>query len=591
MARFGMAATLAAGVFGGAIDRTHAQEFMPSKVEVPFDRYYDYKELESWYQRIAAAYPDLVEMREIGKSGQGRSLWVAIVTAPKNRGSADIPAMWIDGNVHGNEIQAGEAVLYSLHYLTRAYGKNERLTRLMDECAFYLLPSQNPDGRQNWFDSVNTSSSSRSNLRPVDDDDDGTADEDGPEDLDGDGSITQMWKQDPNGDFVRSPTDPRVFTRLKPGEKGPPENTWRWLGFEGIDSDGDGQINEDGPGGDDMNRNWPGDWQPNAVQYGAGEFPFSNPEPRAIGRFILEHPNIAGVQSYHNAGGMILRGPGASYRESVYPNDDRQVYDEIARIGEQLLPFYKSMVIYKDLYTVHGGFVNWTAESLGVYSFTNEMWSNAKWFQKDSTDSGSDEQSWLIRDRLQFGQYFTPYKEFDHPYYGKVLLGGLNKWSSRVTPTFMLEEECHRNFAFTVLHAEQMPLLKFGRTEVSLVSDRVWSVTLEVRNDHLMPTRSGIARANKIGEPDLLTVSPGEGATATPVRVVAGGTVRDWFTPQFSPVRDEPDRLQVETIPGRGGRIFRFLIEGPEGLKVAVKYTSDKATDIGRTIELRPTAR
>src|SRR5262245_22372901 len=298
-----------------AFNPASAQENIPAKVEIPFNRYNTYAELEEWLKKIAAAYPNIVELRDIGKSGEGRTLWVAIVNNPATGPHTAKPAMWIDGNVHGNEIQDADAVLYSLSYLTKAQAANPDLTKLLDNYAFYFLPSQNPDGREHWFLDVQNSSSSRSNRRAVDSDRDGLYDEDGPEDLDGDGSITQMWKADPSGRWIRDRNDPRVFVRVADDEKG----EWTPVGSEGIDNDGDGLINEDGPGGDDMNRNWPSDWQPDYVQFGAGLYPFSNPEPRAIGRFFLDRPNIAAVQSYHNAGGMILRGPGASYREGFYP--------------------------------------------------------------------------------------------------------------------------------------------------------------------------------------------------------------------------------------------------------------------------------
>jgi hypothetical protein len=64
-------------------------------------------------------------------------------------------------------------------------------------------------------------------------------------------------------------------------------------------------VNEDGAGGYDMNRNWPADWQPEWIQGGAGPYPLNWPETRAIGDFLLAHPNVAALQSYHNAGGMM----------------------------------------------------------------------------------------------------------------------------------------------------------------------------------------------------------------------------------------------------------------------------------------------
>jgi hypothetical protein len=570
------AAALVVACAGAA---ARAQENIPAKVEIPFNRYYKYVELEEWFKKIAAAYPEIVELREIGKSGEGRSLWVAIVNNPKTGPHTSKPAMWIDGNVHGNEIQASEAVLYSLWYLTKAYGHNPDLTKLLDNYSFYFLPSQNPDGREHWFLDAQTSSTSRTNRRPVDNDRDGLFDEDGPDDLDGDGSITQMWKADPNGRWIRDRNDPRVFIRVADDEKG----EWTYLGQEGIDNDGDGQINEDGPGGDDMNRNWPSDWQPDYVQFGAGLYPFSDPEPRAVGRFIMDHPNIAATQSYHNAAGMILRGPGAAYRENMYPPSDVRVYDEIGHKGEDLLPYYRYLVIYSGLYTVYGGFVNWCAEGLGIFSFTNEMWTESKYFQRDVSNP-DEKRMWLFRDRLQFGQTFTPYHEFDHPQFGKVLIGGLNKWSSRVTPTFMLEEECHRNFGFTMFHADQMPIVRFGRTDVVKgAAPDTWVVTTEVHNDKLIPTRSGVARMKGIGTNDLLTCEP---ASA----VSAAGTLDSWLDQRIDEVRHEPARIQLPGgIPGRSQVIFRYYLTGHAGDKITLRFAAEKAKGIEQVVELKET--
>lgn len=589
MNRHHLLRALAASVCIVAAAPSLAQPHIPSKVEIAWDRYYTYPELVDQVNRIAAAYPDICKVVTIGKSRQGRDLIVAIVNNPATGPDTSKPAMWIDGNVHGNEIQAGEVVVYTLWYLTKAFGNNQQLTTLLDNYAFYLLPSQNPDGRDYWFEGPNTPHSSRSNQRPVDDDQDGLFDEDPPDDLDGDGSITTMWRPDPNGQWVRSRTDPRVFVRLKQGERAADGDAWTNVGSEGIDNDNDGLINEDGPGGDDMNRDWPSDWLPSYVQGGAGQFPLANPETSAIARFILDHPNIAGVQSYHNTGGMILRGPGAGYRESMYTADDRAAYDEIARVGEQMLPHYRSMVIYRDLYTVHGGFVNWTAEGLGIFSFTNEMWSTAKYFYREEGDA--DERQWIWRDRLNFGEVFKDYTEYDHPRYGKVLIGGPNKWASRVTPTFMLEEELHRNFAFTMLHADHMPLLRFGRIETAQFGPGVWSITFELWNDKLIPTRSGVARNNRIGPADLLFCRPaGEpfNRDASSTSVITSGRVSSWLDRQFDAVAHEPGRIQNHAgIPGKSYRIFRFLVKGAAGDQYIIRYESRKAKTVETTVELR----
>lgn len=554
-----------AGLLGGV---AHAQQQIPSKVDVAWNRYYDYTEVTQIVKDLVDAYPDLLTLESLGKSEQGRDLWVVTLNNPKTGKDTDKPAMYIDGNVHGNEIQATETVLYSIWYLTKSYGKVDQLTQLIDRVAFYFVPSQNPDGRDNWFANPNTPHSSRTGQRPTDNDRDGLFDEDGPDDLDGDGSITQMWRFDPNGRYRRNELDPRIIERAPEGVKGELSRA----GQEGIDNDGDGRINEDDSGGYDMNRNWPSDWQPSYIQYGAGEYPFDRPETKAVADFILQHPNIAAGQSFHNAGGMILRGPGASYLRNQYPRQDQRVYDELGKAGEKLLPFYKYMVIYADLYTVHGGFVNWLAEGLGITSFTNELWTDSR-IMPDPSREFSEEERMDWQDRMLFGQTFTNYTEYDHPTLGKVLIGGGTKYSSRVTPPFMLEEGCHRNFAFTMFHAGNMPEIRFKWVGVKPMGAGQWEITLEIDNDKIIPTRLETAARNKIGLPDMLTLS---GA-----RVVLSGTVGDRFDKTIRPVEHRPDRILVEDgIPGKGQSTFRFIVRGNEGDPVTLSYTAQKANDI-----------
>lgn len=560
-----------------------AQAHNESRVEIAWNRYYEHDKIESYLKRLAEAYPDLIELRSIGKSLEGRDMWLAIVTSPDvKKGTEDHtnkPAMWIDGAIHANEIQATEVVLYSLWYLTKEYGHNDQLTELLDNTTFYMLPMVNPDSRAAWFSEPATPHYPRGNQRPVDDDGDGLFDEDPGNDLDGDGSITQMWKKDPGGRYIRDRKDPRIFTRVGPDEQG----EWTYMGNEGIDDDGDGRLNEDWPGGDDMNRNWPADWKPGYIQRGAGPYPLSHPETNAIAQWCYAHPNIAAFQTYHNTGGMILRGPGSSYREGDYPGADRRVYDELGREGEKLLPFYRYLVIYKDLYNVHGGESTWASEALGVISFTNELFTAGKYFQRDGYENPSEEQMLTFRDRLQFGDVFTEYTEYDHPQLGEVLVGGLNKWSSRSTPTFMLEEECHRNFAFTMYHAGAMAKLGFERVEMSraVPGTDLWQVDVEVRNSHVIPTRTARQAQKSIGTNDLLLCEPSAGT------VVTSGSVRNFWDKQIEETRHEPGRVQLPRgVGSRGSVLHRFFIEAPKGTRVKLSYKAERAMDITKTVTL-----
>ena len=575
-----------------------AQAPHPSRVPLQFDHLYDYEEISKALHDLVRAYPELLTIQAIGTSYEGRSMWLVTINNPQTGPDRDKPAMYIDGNIHGNEVQAAEVGLYTIWYLTKSYGHVEKLTELMDETAVYILPMVNPDGRAHWFNNPNTSSSSRSGKKPTDSDNDGLVDEDGYDDLDGDGEVLEMRRRSQTGQWKDSPDDPRLMVFCKPGEQGQYER----LGREGIDNDGDGRINEDGPGGYDMNRNWPADWQPGYIQFGAGDYPLIYPETRCIAAFIKDHPNIAAVQAYHNAGGMILRGPGAKYVKP-YPRADRSVYDYLGKEGEKMLPFYKYMIIWKDLYPVHGGFINWTSEHLGIFSFTNELWTSDKMFYKASKSGffGSQGDRLKYNDMLLFGQIFRAWKPFKHPTYGDIELGGWVKYSNRVPPGFMLPELCHRNMAFTVFHAAAMPKLEFVDVSVTDKGDDIREITVEIRNAHVIPTVAAIAAQKKIGARDYIEITPAGDAT---IEVLAGGTLRDKFLSPLNLVEHQPQRIWndggISGLPSFGGgfrrrgggggsaivgaKIFRWIVRGSG--QVEVTYRSQKARTISKRIDL-----
>jgi hypothetical protein len=441
----------------------------------------------------------------------------------------------------------------------------------------------NQDGRAHWFDAPNTASSSRSGKKPVDNDGDGLFDEDGYDDIDGDGEILGMWKANPEGAYRRDPEDPRLLVRVKPGERGELE----YLGLEGLDNDGDGRINEDSPGGYDMNRNWPVDWQPEPTQRGAGDYPLSFPETRAVADFILAHPNIAGVQAYHNAGGMILRGPGDERLEADYPRQDVRVYDELGQTGEFTLPLYRYLILWKDLYRVHGGFLNWTYEELGIFSFTNELWTAKQYGNLSEGARGwfgsvsKDRLRW--DDLLEMGEQFVELKPARHPLYGEILLGGLRKTGRRLPPLFLLEELCHRNEMFTIYHASEMPLVSIESVEVELIAGKTYYVTVTIHNAGAIPTRSAIAAQKHIGRPDLLEIV-GDG-----VAVLQAGRLLDRYTGELSMEGGEDRaRLPIEGgIRGKDTARFRFLVRG-EG-PVTVRFRSEKGGLLERSARLEPT--
>lgn len=571
-----MASVMSLGICLGA----HAQQQITSKVEIPFNRFNDVETLQSYMFKLAEAYPSLCRVERIGTTALGRPYLTMVINNRQTGDEGTKPAMYIDGAIHANEIQAGETVLYTAWYLLSGYGAIPKITELVDRSTFYLVPLVNPDGRAEWFKNANNPHSARTGQKPVDNDGDGVADEDGSDDMDGDGQITMMWRPDPFGTHRRDPRDPNrmIPVSREPKADGTREyGDWTMAGQEGFDNDGDGRVNEDGPGGYDMNRNFPSGWEPENIQSGAGPYPLYWPETKALADWVLSKPQIAAAQAYHNAGGMILRGPGAGAREGDYPASDANVYARIQAVGAEMLPFYRPMVIYKDLYTVHGGAVNWFAEGLGIVSLTNELWTEKRIMQNGKDPSDEEDRKW--NERMLFGQTNVPLHEVKHPDYGMVLVGGGTKFSSRIPPPFMMEEELHRNFAFTMFHADQMPLLRFESVETKEISSELWQVTVTVANDRLIPTRTARAAEKGIGLADTLTLTGAD--------VVAAGTLDRRTDRTIDPQGFVPATLQFEHgVPGQASVAARFLVKGIAATPITLAWNAEKAKRIETTIKL-----
>ncbi|MBI1389637.1 MAG: peptidase M14 [bacterium] len=540
------------------------------KVDIAWNRYHDTEGLESILRSLHDAFPTLTRIYSIGKSYEGRDLWCLEVTN-HSKGDADRkPAMYIDGNIHGNEVQAGEVVAYTAWYLCENYGRVDQITDLLDKRVFYLIPTINPDGRDYWFHAPNTMHSSRTGHKPIDEDRDGLTDEDPFDDLDGDGSITMMRRRDPNGRWKADPDYPDYFMdRVDSDERG----EYELLGPEGIDNDGDGRVNEDPPGGYDPNRNWAWDWQPGYVQYWSRDYPFSLPSIRAVADFVIGHPNIGAAQSYHNFGGYILRGPNREGGE-IQPGDER-VMAAIGERGERMLPFYRSVVSWSGLYPVWGGETDWFYCGRGITAFTNELWTLRNMFRNDeeSEKAQGDFLKYLLQE-----QGLTKWKEYDHPQYGKIEIGGMRQQFYRTPPSFMLEEECHRNMAFTLYHASQTPLIEFGDVTVERIGDNLHKVWVEIRNDGMIPTRLDQDVRHQITRADEATLS-GVGLT-----VLSSGVVTDPDFKRVTPVEARPERVLIDSIEGLGAARVQFIVSGHGKARLVVD--SIKGGRIERDVNL-----
>lgn len=529
------------------------------KVVVSWNRYNDHAAITEIVKKIAAAYPELAKLESIGKSYKGLDIWCLTITDFKKGSPDKKPGMYIDGNIHSNEIQGAEFSLYTAWYLTETFKDTRFIQELLADKVFYIIPTINPDGRDSYFHEPNTASSPRSGVIPVDNDRDGEIDEDGYDDLDGDKQILIMRRKNPNGRLRVDPTDPRRMIQVGPDEKG----DYEYLGLEGKDNDGDGQVNEDGYMFEyDPNRDWGWGWQPNYIQNGAYKYPFSLPENRAVMEFVMKHPNIAGAQSYHNAGGMILRGPGDPTDLVTYNAQDVQVYDAIAKKGEELIPGYKYLVVYKDLYSAYGGELDWLYGGRGIYTYSNELWTPYLFFNKEATRDPQDNSSFQFDRYLLFKDAFVDWHEYDHPQYGKIEIGGFKKNFGRAHPGFLLESDAHRNMAFTIYHGYHTPKLNVDTIMEKDLGDGLKEITAIISNLRIMPTHSSQDLKYKIERPDYISIS---GA-----KVVAGMIVENADLNITTEQKVNPETIRVNNIPGLSSVTVRWIVQGSGKYTVTV---------------------
>jgi hypothetical protein len=533
---------------------------------ITFDHYHTLQEIETYLDTVAARHPDLVTVHEIGHSRAGRPIWAVDVNNPDTGPAASKPGFYVDGNIHGGEVLGGEGALAFLDRLVSRYGIDQRITDLVDTRAFSIVPIVNPDGRAI---SVDTPENHRWNIRPTDEDGDGSIDEDPPEDLDGDGRILQMRIPDPDGPWTVHPTDPRRMVRLRGRTTSGPRYQ---VAGEGIDNDHDGRINEDRIGGVDLNRNFPANWS--AAQFASGPFPLSEPETHALVAYITARPNIAAVHTFHTSGGLILRFPTLADQSFEFPREDIEAYRGIAEDGVAITG-YRNFAVEKqpivDLMSPgHGVFNDWASKEFGVLAITTEMWAHELGQGEDALFRWNDE--------VLGGSGFIDWYAFDHPDLGRVELGGWDRWSTSSPPDRLIADEVRRNVDWVLTFADKTPQVAVRDLDVAPADGRAgtYRVTAAIANVGWMATATVHAR-------DVLR-------TAQPVRAQL----------ELGNAEVEGDAvIDLGILPGTAGHAPTAqqatwtvrVADSARPMRVEVIVTSEKAGTAHRALVVPPSRR
>lgn len=476
--------------------------------EVDWNRFYTAAETNQILAELHELYPELTELYSIGESIYGQPLMVIEITNEATGPASEKPALYVDGGIHAQELTGSSVATHAVGYLLNEYGEDARVTELLDERAFYVRPKFNPDGSdlvliEDQF--------MRSTPRPVDEDEDGVADEDPPQDLNGDGWITHLRYPDPEGEWVIDPDDDRILIRDPDGELSGDRYTRI---REGIDNDGDGRINEDGIGGIDMNRNYPRNWERWHLQPGSGDYPLSEPETRAAVEFINANRNITGIYHGHTSGGFVYRLPSA-----VSPPDFPEVdLGLIVELGEEYTRSTGRPVVPSSTHPTehrYGTLISWGYWDQGVIGWVPEFSPGPEAWVTDYDGDGeiSEAEQHRFNDEELDGRYFVDWEPYDHPDLGAVEIGGwLTKFWGQNPPPEFLEEETSQQLDWMFYLAEQSPMLELSTPTVSAREDGTYLVEATLTNEGYLPTsitdRGVVGRERPDGSLERQVVRP-----------------------------------------------------------------------------------
>lgn len=537
------------------------------------DHYYRYDELTAWLKGMEAACSGLMKLKSIGKSHEGRDIWLCEITNLATGPGEEKPGYWLDAQIHASEVCGCAVAMYTINRLLTGYSDEPDITALLDTRVLYVVPRMSPDGAEHV---LTTGSYVRSSKRryPFDDTPiEGLIQSD----VDGDGEALQMRVEDPLGGWKVSEKDARLMLKRAPDERG---GKYYRLYREGLfeNYDGFNRKVDRSPYGLDLNRNFPYDWQQEYKQFGAGDLPLGEPETRAVAEFITSHRNISLALTLHTFSAVLLR-PFSSFPDEHYPNLDLAVYKAIGKRCEELTGYPCVAVYHGFRYdmneTIRGTFDDWAYDHRGLVAYTMELWSILKQAGIEVTDhiaalrDRTEEQDLQLlkwQDENMGGEGFVPWRAFVHPQIGPVEIGGwrtLYTWTN--PPPHMLAAECAKAYAFIVSQAFCTPRLilrEFSQTELA---PGLRKLTLIVTNDGFLPSNgTQMAIDHNLVRPMEVALELADGVSLVQgeLRTEAGNLTgransehQQWASSAFYGGASNAHEKRLEWVVGGEGRV------------------------------------
>ncbi|GLV14433.1 peptidase M14 [Alicyclobacillus hesperidum] len=556
-------------------------------------RYWTHDEMWAELRRLEAANPQLMRVEVIGQSRQGRDIAAVTLTDADFGNPEDKAAVLVDANIHAGEVSGNAVAMYWIQWCIEQYGQDPEATELLRSHTVYVIPRIAVDGAELYLTTPARFRSSP-HLYPHSQTPDGFVEDD----VDGDGRVLMMRVPAEDGGYAIDEVDPRIMRPRRPGEFG---GKYYHVFPEGrID-----RVAKTGSlpalptakaarrHGMDFNRNFPIRWAGETGQRGAGPYPLSEPELRALADFVHRHPNISAYAALHTSGGVILRQPSTG-DDAVLSEVDRALFTQVAKIGEQVSGYFSGSN-YEKFATGHekvlmpGAADDWMYDHLGVLSFTIEIWdldgrAGARGYGQYGMRALlalSPEE--ILEDERKVYAYVTrefaaegyfDWKSFDHPDFGPVEIGGLDpKFIIQNPPLRLLPEECQKVSAFLTKLGLSTAKLTITSVSCDRVADGVYRIVGEAANAGFLPTSStdkgkqllleGI-RAELSGSYEMIA-----GASPQSVGHLDGYGVRSRYAP-----------------PAQQRGYAEWLIRAAAGTELTVSFAGPRAGRVSQVIRI-----
>lgn len=547
------------------------------------EKYLNFQELSELLNHAALEYSDFCDLESLGKSREGRDVWLVTLTNKSSGLHSDKPAYWVSGNIHARELSGCQAALHTIFKILQGVrDKDPRYVHLLSHNTFYIVPRISPDGA----DAALKGASIRSVQHVYPD-----ADSPGfhPQDMDGDGVVRWILKPDEGGVWKKSEQDSRILVQRQPNEYNDNITYYNLLPEGRFFGEKQNLMCVRNPWGLDYNRNFPHHWQPESSQMGAGEIPLSNPETRAVAEAIVSRKNIIGAQDFHTFSAVILR-PGINIADEDMPVNDLEAYKAFAKIGEDITGYpcvsiHEGFKIHKKA-LLCGGFIDWLYSQRGAFTFSTEIWNAFKQSGIEIKDNehlnffisyiSAEDQSKLLEwcDKNASPGYFKNWEKMNHMDLGEIEIGGMDIlrtiWNP---PEKLLAKEVEKNAEFVIAMAECNPRIKFTAAEIIPLEGDLKHIRVELQNIGYLPSSGAESVSEKGKEEPYATIRPGKGVQLVtgenyvPIQPLAGRSRLGPFRSQLlSYVHEQPNnRLVSEWVVCGSGRVeleFNFFKGG-----------------------------